>query len=84
MTESVNKEKPKPLRKFKIRLLHPQTRESEDGCSNGYGFGYMMSEVNIKVEARTASEANISQEVTSKKCENCHIQLVVVGTSLSK
>ncbi|MEK7522971.1 MAG: hypothetical protein AAB569_05285 [Patescibacteria group bacterium] len=75
---------PKPLKKFRIRLLHPQTLESEGGCKNGYGFGYMMSEVTVKVEARTASEANISQEVTDKRCGNCHTPLEVVGTSLSK
>ncbi|MEK7177809.1 MAG: hypothetical protein AAB705_03215 [Patescibacteria group bacterium] len=74
----------KPLRKFRVRLLHPQTLASEGGCKNGYGFGYMMSEVTVSVEARTATEANISQEVTDKRCDNCHAQLEVVGTALSK
>ncbi|VVA43361.1 hypothetical protein CANDROIZ_110019 [Candidatus Roizmanbacteria bacterium] len=74
----------KPLRKFRVRLLHPQTLESEGGCNNGYGFGYLMSEVTVKVKAGTASEAIISQEVTDKRCENCHVNLEVVGTSLSK
>ena len=69
---------PKPLRNFLIRLVHPQN--DSKGCKNGYGFGYLYSQVQLRISAPTASLANISQEVLSQKCSSCQVPLTIVET----